>query len=228
MSCYEWERGTIIIPRAQWASFRKGLLTKWNEHQAAYLSEAKRAYARVKDATKGKRGAKRQQAIKASLEDACRRRIIGGYGGSEVDPDKYYRLSNVLLQWAGYDKPRKLTTPKAKDFPKVAVSKSCTLNLVDADVTFDNDTHSVTWEVDENNHACERARRHWFAEALFQALRHVTWTRGSGGKIIGNNEYNRDAGSEGGGGNYVVDTYGPETKRSRRDLSYHGYSYHGY
>src|SRR5262245_19738276 len=30
MSKYEWERGTIVIPRAQWLSLRRQLIEDWN------------------------------------------------------------------------------------------------------------------------------------------------------------------------------------------------------
>jgi hypothetical protein len=67
--------------------------------------------------------------------------------------------------------------------------------------------------VPSNNHACETARRHPVAAAFFAALGRVRWTRGSGGEIVGNDEYNRDVDYEGGGANYVVDRYGPTPSR---------------
>lgn len=80
------------------------------------------------------------------------------------------------------------------------------------------DKRKVTWTVPENNHACDRGREHPMAREFFRLLGTVTWTRGTGGDIVGNNEYARDSREEGGGGNYLVSSYGPERKsaRSRR------------
>ena len=103
------------------------------------------------------------------------------------------------------------TQPQKKKFPFLALSKSTGLNLSGAHVSFNNENHSVAWEVYENNRAVESANEHWFAKKLFAALGSVKWTRNSGGQIIGNDEYNRDADYEGGGGHYVTKSYGSNT-----------------
>lgn len=85
------------------------------------------------------------------------------------------------------------------------------------------DTHTVFWDVGENNHAQERAREEPNARVLFKALGKIKWGRGSGGDIIGNDEYNRDDCTAGGGGNYVVESFGPKKKRRNKTLIVGGY-----
>jgi hypothetical protein len=43
----------------------------------------------------------------------------------------------------------------------------------------------VRWDVDENNHAVDRAHSHPMAVAFFAALDGITWTRGTGGDFVG-------------------------------------------
>lgn len=54
-------------------------------------------------------------------------------------------------------------------------------------------------------------RGHPLATVLFRLLNKVQWTRGSGGEIVGNDEYNRDSTHVGGGSNYVKDSWGPKS-----------------
>jgi len=226
MSCYEWERGTIRIPAGQWAGFRKNLLKLWNGKQDELLADAKRAHAKCKAAAKGKRGTKRQDALRDALLSYC------GLRDRFESNERYAALRSLLLKREAWDGPVKLVAPKAKDLAKHAVSKSATCHMPDASVTFDNATKSVTWDVPENNHACERASEHWFARALFTALGRVKWTRGSGGEIVGNDEYNRDENryEAGGGGSYVKATYKALTKaekaaKARRERERYSYRY---
>lgn len=83
----------------------------------------------------------------------------------------------------------------------------------DASIILDDETRTVIWDVPENNHARENARKDPLARALFRALGAIKWTRDSGGVIAGNDEYNRDDLSAGAGGNYEVAYYGPVRKR---------------
>jgi hypothetical protein len=78
-------------------------------------------------------------------------------------------------------------------------------------IIFKPDGHSVSWYVGENNHARDYGREHPLAKLFFRELEELNWTRGSGGEIIGNDEYNQDAGyaTAGAGGSYVISAYGP-------------------
>jgi hypothetical protein len=68
---------------------------------------------------------------------------------------------------------------------------------------------AVTWDVPENNHAVERARSTEIAGLFFAALNKVAWTRGTGGAMWGNSEYNEGPHGHGRGADYLGDTYGP-------------------
>jgi len=210
MSCYEWERGTIIIPTKEWAGFRKGLLEAWNKRQLELLERAVRIHGLLKAAVKGKRGSTRDKA----LADALKRHVGDEYSDANED------LRNLLVdsKWEGRVHTRTLKgVPKKKDLKLFAVSKDADLHLPDASVSLRNKGRTVTWDVGENNHACDHAREHWFAKLLFDRLNRITWTRGTGGKIIGNNEYNRDRDDEGGGGNLLVCEYRMLSAKEKRE-----------
>ncbi len=211
MSCYEWERGSIVIPSKEWARFRSGLLKAWNEHQVRRLEDARDAHAIMLQAGKGKRGEGRVRA----MDDALRR-LCGCGGHDESWGNNRYKSLSQLLYAGG-----KLQYPRKKDLSMklISASKDTTIHArldgTEAEVSFDNAKRTVHWYVSENNHAREHAHAHWFAKRLFAALNRIRWTRGSGGKIVGNDEYNRDSSYEGGGGNYVTMEFGPKQKGTR-------------
>lgn len=211
MSCYNWEEGTITIPKKEWSKFRTGLLKAWNEGQLATLEKAKKAHKQLSEAIKGKRGANRSRA----LEEAVERRFTraerpGSCFREAVDQD----VRNLIVE----DWPVKLrAAPKKKDLDIFPVTKSATIRAEDFTVVFNNEECQVSWFVSENNRAVEAAREHWFAKKLFSALRRIKWTRGTGGKIIGNDEYNRDSYEAGGGGNYVTEEFSAEADKRRAE-----------
>lgn len=224
MSKYEWERGTITIPSAQWAKFRTGLIKAWNDKQMTILALAKKAVVEARKNAKGKRGQNRDKAILEAVARVC---------GGRIDEHSYFDASRSAY-WGGrivnkaaednwdavtsliginrYDRSVNLHAPKKQDLKVYPTSKSCTISLPYAYVTFDNTDKTITWDVPENNHACESAREHWFAGKVFEALGKVEWKRGSGGMIVGNDEYNRDSDYDDGGGNYVTARYEPKRK----------------
>jgi hypothetical protein len=208
MSCNEWERGTITIPSKEWAGFRKGIIMAWNQHRLQILEKSRKAHDQVKAAIKGKRGSKRVEA----LQEATR--------GLDYD-------IRIMIVNEHYDREKKKYVvalapyPKKKDAGTLPLSKDADIHLGDASIYLRNDTRSVIWSVGENNHARDHAHEHWLAKELFHRLGSIKWTRGSGGTIVGNDEYNRDCDSEGGGANYVTFRFGPKMKKKYQDRYVH-------
>jgi len=227
MSKYGWERGTITLPAKDWAAFRKGLLTKWNEKQTQTFTLAQIAHTVCLLAAKGLRGENRQKVLKSTLAARCGGRIhYNDFEGNNYE--LYETLSRLIFKRDTWDGPVTLQKPQQKAMDLKPVSKDASVNCGEATVTFHNATKSVTWNVPENNHAVETAREHWFAKALFTALGNITWTRGNGGTIVGNDEYNRDSDYEDGGGNYVTAEYSMAAqKRAAKARGYHS-SYNNY
>jgi hypothetical protein len=192
MSCYEWERGEFKLPTAEYSKFRKNLIVVWNNWWDQIYTVAKDLYPKVKKMDW-------EQLYKAC--DQMAHQMRWGEEGA-------HNLISILWD----SKSKKIVSPKKKDLPKKPVSKGCSLPLDEACITFVDASRVVIWEVDENNHSCDRAHEHYIARKFFEALNRVQWTRGTGGKIIGNDEYNRESDWEGGGGNYVKQEFGPNSK----------------
>lgn len=223
MSCYNWERGTITIPAKEWAKFRTAVIKAWNEHQLDRFEKAKRMHAKAKEAIKGKRGSKRQEALRALADRWEGREETAEFSHKVIgyEYNRETRRDTVILKNA----------PKKKDFEIFPTSKSCGIHMLDGSIELNNENRTVTWSVGENNRAVEHARKHPVARKMFGLLDRINWTRGSGGKIIGNDEYNRDADYDGGGGNYVTAEYSQaKQKRDReaRARSRYGGGFNGY
>ena len=203
MSRYEWERGTIKLPSKEYAKFRSDVIKKWNELEERRFQQACEIFDQVTKETKGKRNVDKPKLM--------RDRAALKYGNS-MNQDELHRLKQLLTKQ--HDKP-KLLRPKKKDLDLKPISRQCSIPSDDGSITFHDKEKSVTWDVSENNHACETARATPIARYFFQRLSQITWTRGSGGTIVGNDEYNRESEYEGGGGNYTTASYqykSPEQK----------------
>lgn len=205
MSCYEWESGTIKLPTAAFARFRRELNSFYNSRQSRLFQKATAIFEKVTAETKGKKGVDLVHVLNAHLQE---NRIIMGFS-STVEVDGADEISDVLL-------PRedgKLKRPLKKDFAPVPLAGNA-LRGEDWSILFSPKAHSVHFSVPENNHACERAHEHDIVKQFFSMLGRVVWVRGTGGEIVGNDEYNTDSREAGGGGNYVKHTFGPQLQTS--------------
>jgi hypothetical protein len=223
MSKYEWERGEIVIPSKEWAGFKKALRAAFNKIQTQAFADAKRIYEGLMAKAKGRRKVDRQE-WEDWFDALATKRVwdrYTGYRGPGAPIQSYDAIRSVLqiprLLYPSNLEGEKITRPvrpKKKDFP-LANGKTRHFDSDDGMVILGDDkSRTVVWDVGENNRACDHARSHPMGQAFFALLDKVRWTRGSGGKIIGNDEYNRDSDYEGGGGNYVTAEYGPEKKRA--------------
>jgi hypothetical protein len=218
MSKYEWERGTIKIPAKEWSGFRTALIKAHNGLELTKLEKALRLHAEAKAAIKGKRGSKRQEALRAFERRNDRdHEVLHMVVGHEYDRET--RKSTLVL------KP----LPKKKDIKVLPTTKDCSIGADDGCITLRNKERTVTWSVGENNRACEHARNHPMGRKLFELLSRITWTQSTGGKIVGNDEYSRESEYEGGGGNYVTSEFSVEAqkRRAKARSSYSGYGSFG-
>lgn len=194
MSRYEWCSGTIKIPNKEWSSFRKALISRHNEYLAQAYLTARKIHEQIKKDSKYKRDYNYYYAIWEKVYS--------------ISVPAHIRdlIYNSLT--TGSHPNMKLALPKKKDFPKAS------LKTVDYGyLTLNLESKSLSFSVEDGNHAVERAFEDAFVKYLFRLLDRINWTRNSGGSIVGNDEYNRDCDYEGGGANYVVKTYGNKKDR---------------
>jgi len=205
MSNYTWENGTIIIPTVAWAKFKKAFRDAFNQGRTKDFLLAGCLVENTKAANKGKRGVNWSAALgsEANQYDASFDRFGSRRLRYPFATLGTWELSRILVSKEG-----SLLQPKKKDFG-VATNKTLRFQADEGSVVFDEQAHAVTWGVSENNHACETARDTFVGKTLFSLLAGVKWTRGSGGVIVGNDEYNQDDRHEGGGGNYATARFGP-------------------
>lgn len=216
VSIYEWERGVIKLPSGVAPKIKKRLVEVQNREYDEVTERVKKFWAENKTTSKKK--------MQKALHDAWERRydrqparVVHGGGlwglrstsaySDELDEKAENVINRVLHTTDG-----KMRAPKKADIERIVGERANSRTKLfraggDAAVLFDGNT--VTWEVQENNHAIDRSRNSPIGRAFFSELKSVQWTRGTGGEIVGNNEYNRDSYESGGGANYVTDGFGP-------------------
>lgn len=208
MSKYDWEAGEIRIPARSWATFRKSLIDEWNGQQQRVLALAMEAYLGIQGTSKP------EDALTNWLYPAADKHP-GAYRHAPYEEREHHgeAIRRLLFRWDDARRQQILRCPLKMHLDIKSSRKGCVLCFAGASITFDERTKAVAWAVGEGNRAVEHARQHPMAKALFSALDRVRWCRGSGGDIVGNDEYNRDQLGAGGGANYVTGSFGPRSKR---------------
>lgn len=238
MSCYQWEAGTLVLPSVEFTRVKDAVLLAQKTHNKT-LYEASQKFWKLIPAK-----------AKRDLPTYHRWASAFAYGNDPVSEPTFWHdgkqkkndipklpgypggdrgLASDLSHLLGWVALRNRTTPTRVtqamiDEQNPATNKTTSFNMGESGIVFDRTKRTVHWYVGENNHARDYGRDHPVSQALFKVLDTVKWTRATGGKILGNDEYNRGSRYEGGGGNYVIDEYGPKIKRAPA----HSYAYDRY
>lgn len=194
MSRYDSEWGTITLPAAAVAQVKEAVRKANNELHDQLYNLAADFWKRHRTTSTRK--------YREALHEALRNHELGLYGWTTDE------LSWLLEDVA--DHPRKLTHEDIDRAVERATNRTTSFHPEESSIRFEG--RKLHYSSGENNHQVERARNHPVVQAMFAALNRVQWTRGSGGQLLGNDEYNRDNSYEGGGGNYVTETYPPPYK----------------
>lgn len=227
MSKYEWERGEFVLPSAEFASFRQAMQEveqKRKEKAFAHTQDFWKSLTRKQQTDPGEY----TKALNAWEQRTNARSLASTRswnGWNAPAPDKheavqeaYLLLENVVREgWVRNPatgqterSPGKVRRIQVKDmnYPTNRTTQFEAGVYGDGTVTFNKEKKAVTWSVGENNHAIDHARESVIGKAFFDRLDQVRWTHGTGGTIVGNDEYNRDSDYVGGGGNYCTGAYG--------------------
>jgi len=209
MSCSNWERGEIKLPSTAAVAFRHDMVNFYNNRMTILFGKAQGVYTYLKAQGKGKRNYDYEEAFRKFMESGS-----GSYGRVDaIDAEGYDELHDALFPYdqkhvAG--KNRKPKAPKKNQFKHLNLSTKGMNVGHEASIFFKG--RVLLWSVSENNHSVERAHEHSVARHFFKRLSEVNWTRGSGGELVGNDEYNEESRESGGGANYVTARYGQEQK----------------
>jgi hypothetical protein len=189
MSCYEWSHGTIILPSAQYAPFRQHI-------QKAMSLRAETLFQGT-------------QVFWASLPPKAKRNheayLLELRASTFSLPEEIAQDVRWLLDQKGESPKRVL-----KSDLMWPTNRTQDYHESDLSLTFVPDKHSVIYSVGENNHAREWADGSILGKSFYEAIEKVKWAHGTGGVVLGNDEYSRESGyeNEGAGGSYVVAAYG--------------------
>jgi hypothetical protein len=184
MSCDEWERGEWTLPKKEWAKFKKAVRAAWTSYMQMGYERAMAIHKKITG-----------QGIKKNVRRAIEE---GAYGLDE------YMQWEVVRALTG--PKEKVYLPRKQQFPK-ANAKTMRFDMGECVLVL-QEPRRVRWHVGENNHARDRAHEIPFVNAFLRLINEVKWVRGTGGQIVGNDEYNRDNAYEGGGANYVIARHG--------------------
>lgn len=217
MSNYEWERGEFRIPAAEWAGFKASVREAVNRQNALAFDAALKLHQKLTEKAKGNKSLDLRQA---AWDEMATINVGSYYTPPKFCEDEVFEIVESVIKdkrLANGRTQTRLAKPTKKDFPQhgnnVTAFRSIGCSLV-----LDNGSRTAVWNVSENNHAVDSARATALAKGMFAALGKVKWTRGTGGVILGNNEYHSDSGRyhEGGGGSFSKESFGPDKKLSSR------------
>ena len=210
MSRYDWERGTLTLPTKAVAAVKKAVRDEHNACAAEIYAACKQFWTEEAKRTRS------EERYQAALERWEQRRFEADRWRHQPDPRREFVTEQAVFVLEGIrfnnERPRQVTLADLTRYTEGGGRKDNRTKVFaagEAFVLFEG--RKVTYSSGENNHQVERARSYPIVRAFFSALDRVKWTRGSGGELLGNDEYNEDAGQEygGGGGSYVTARFGP-------------------
>lgn len=196
MSRSEWEFGSVKIPSKSWGAFKKSLQEAHNQERASAFKYAESIQRELETAFKGKKNVAYQDVV----------HFVQSYADNA---DCFMAVAIVLdsLKKDGY-KTKKITQKMLEEHSPKANTKTTVFGDDDLyNLSLNNETKTVFWDVPDGNRAVDHARSTKLGRVLLKTLSAIDYgsRNDSGGFFVGNDEINRD---DGDGMNYVTARYG--------------------
>lgn len=195
MGHWDTLHGEIVLPSAEFAAVRQTVQNATNEHQTKVFDETQAFW----------KGLTRQEqadpaAYTAALSKYANAKHKDLYAYQDRPswnrPAKPAVTEEFLndVQWRlGLPYGGKPARVLRSDLP-IPTNRTTSFPAGEGSVSFDKDSNTVRWSTGENRRATEQAHDSVAGTAFFDRLKTVKWTRGTGGVIMGNDEYAADAG----------------------------------
>ena len=214
MSCYEWESGSFKLSVVEYSKLKKSFMSGVKALYTSAYDDAIKLYNKILAEGKGKRLKGTDwfnfyQKFRTVIDTTSYFHVTKELDPFDLAMDSMFRKVDENGRRI-FGKPLK---PRRGDF---AIKIKNVFQFEEASINFSDKERKVYWDVSENNHACDRAAEHPIGKLFFKCLGKVNWTRGTGGVIVGNDEYRQDDREAGGGSNYIKQTYGPIGKEKNR------------
>jgi hypothetical protein len=195
MSCIEWQTGEVLLPTAALTTVKKALREAANKlHEQAQFA-AHDFWDNYAQHTRS------QRLYSERLETYMRARVTGGsYYGASAHPSTFEYPLSEHLRWLleeACSHPHKLTHAEVERYFPRANSRSERFRVGEGHISFEGRT--LKWSTGHNKNVVEEFAAHPLGVALFKTLREIKWTRGSGGRSWGSDEYAEDAARDHGG-----------------------------
>lgn len=203
----QWEEGEFKLPSTEFSKLRQVLADQDTAEKTALFEHAQMFWKGLSAKQKSDRRA--YELAYAEYEEANSH--VEGVAGSlrrraqvvSHLPDGFRRLVGADRRSA---KPARVLKEQMS-FPTNRTLEFCTPNG-GAVATFNRAMNTVRWAAAPNNGAVDAARPSTLRNTLFRHLDQVRWTRGTGGVVTGNHEYNEDENGQA-RNDYTVAAFGP-------------------
>lgn len=206
MGHWETEHGDIVLPSSEFAAVRQAVQKAEHDHQMRVF-EATQEFWKGLTRKQQTDPAAYQEAATAHMAERWRllESALRGWGRRSVTP----HAEDVLNDLSGHLSLRPGTKPARvlkSDIP-FPTNRTTEFSSGDWSISFNKASNTVTFDTGEYRNVIDKAHSSPAGTALFEAIRKVKWTRGTGGVFYGNNEINAEEGYD--RGHYVTTAYGP-------------------
>lgn len=197
MSHNESEHGYIQLPAAEFTRLRMAIETRERAVKEEVLLQAQTIWKELPSAAKKEKGWQYDHAVRRHQERT--RSVLGGaYTANSLPPAlagaqgskiaEYIREEAISMLSSAARRKGKPSRPLKADL-ELPTNKTTSFEDDDWSISFHRSSNTVEWDVDDNNNAVDRARRHPVGLELFDQLAKVKWTKDTGGHFSYNNEY---------------------------------------
>lgn len=206
MGHWETEHGHITLPSTEFAAVRQAVQNADHDHQSKVFEETQEFW----------KGLTRKEQVDPAAYEAARTRHIAerrrltesamrSWGHRSVTPHAEEIIDDVswrLTLAPGAAPARVLKT----DIP-FPTNRTTEFQAGEGTISFNKDTKSVSWDTGQYRNVIEKAHSSPAGKALFERIKTVKWTRGTGGVLLGNNELRSEESDD--PSDHATTAYGP-------------------